>query len=158
MLPVALYLCCLMDPAQLRHGVARADGTQEKLSDEDFARCIGAHPSLATEYHTSVLRSLDERGSLTSSLCPECQKKRGNLLNKYIEDMKRKRISPPSDLLVRVDHRVAEPSILRLWGRESFCAACRDLWFRVLEGECVNTRKCFPEYLALEGLEGWDSK
>ncbi|EIW58049.1 uncharacterized protein TRAVEDRAFT_103082, partial [Trametes versicolor FP-101664 SS1] len=42
MLPLALYMCCLLDPLQLRNGVWRKDGTLERLSDEDFVRCINA--------------------------------------------------------------------------------------------------------------------
>ncbi|KAH9846274.1 hypothetical protein C2E23DRAFT_890983 [Lenzites betulinus] len=42
MLPLALYMCCVLDPQLMRNGIAREDGTLDRLSDDDFARCIGA--------------------------------------------------------------------------------------------------------------------
>ena len=44
MLPVALFLCATGDPVYLRDGVRRSDGVPERLSDDDFQRCIrGIH-------------------------------------------------------------------------------------------------------------------
>ena len=41
-LEFALCLCCAGGPLYLRNGTTREDGTVEKLTDEDYIRCIEA--------------------------------------------------------------------------------------------------------------------
>ncbi|KAM5544913.1 hypothetical protein V8D89_001811, partial [Ganoderma adspersum] len=56
-LPLTLYTCCLLSPAQLRNGVAREDGVIERLSDDDFDRCMRAIPSLHIANHNNLAKT-----------------------------------------------------------------------------------------------------
>ncbi|PIL28387.1 hypothetical protein GSI_09538 [Ganoderma sinense ZZ0214-1] len=153
MLPVALYLCCFVDPVRLRDGVARADGVVEKLSDEDFARCMRALPALAVECHATVSRSLNERGSVSPRLCSDCKKSPGLnvMLHEYLDNVMPGRICPLSDLLVRVDRRSVP--VGTGWPWTKFCTACRACWLQVVGEECVKIRKRFDEFFALKDLD-----
>ncbi|KAH9832529.1 uncharacterized protein C8Q71DRAFT_910044 [Rhodofomes roseus] len=46
MLPLAFYLCCLLDGDLLVHGVKRSNGEREKLSPDDLRRCIDGKEEL----------------------------------------------------------------------------------------------------------------
>ncbi|PIL28400.1 hypothetical protein GSI_09551 [Ganoderma sinense ZZ0214-1] len=60
--PLALYACCLLPPAQLRSGVTREDGVAERLSDEDFERCMRALPLLHLANHDNLVKTFDVAG------------------------------------------------------------------------------------------------
>ncbi|KAI1792058.1 hypothetical protein LXA43DRAFT_358910 [Ganoderma leucocontextum] len=150
MLPVALYLCCLLDPVQLRHGITRADlNVVEKLSDEDFARCVRALSVLAKECHATVLRSL--AGWHTA--CSKCDNKLDAGFATYGRDAREGLTWALSDMLVRVDRRAAPG-----WNLRNLCSLCRESWWKCSAEECVKTRKNLPKYFALEDLDGWDSE
>ncbi|KAM5544902.1 hypothetical protein V8D89_001800 [Ganoderma adspersum] len=157
-LPVGFYLCCLMDPIQLRDGVARADGVLEKLSDRDFARCMRTIPVLATRCHGTVLRLLNVCCSAAPHGCSRCGTKFGGMLDRYIEtiNIKQEHIPPLSDLLVRADRRVTPASV---WSRNTLCSACDDSSpLNSFGEECVKTRKCLSKYFAIEGMDEVDFK
>lgn len=155
MLPVAFYLCCLMDPVQLRNGVVRADGVVEKLSDHDFARCMRTIPALTAQCHAIILRSLDVRCSASPNVCGTCHGRLGSMLHRYIEaiNIKQKPVPPLSDLLVRVDRRET-PASVRSWN--VLCSSCEDSWLKGLGVECVKTRECLAKYFAIEGMDETD--
>ena len=155
MLPVAFYLCCLMDPVQLRNGVVRADGVVEKLSDHDFARCMRTIPILAAQCHATVLRSLDVRYSTLPKVCSTCQERLGGVLNRYIEaiNTERKHVPPLSDLLVRADRRETPVSV---WMSKGLCSACDDSWLKGMGVGCVKTRECLAKCFAIEGMDETD--
>ncbi len=57
-LPFAFYLCCVGDPLSLRNGVRREDGVLERLSDEDYVKCVCAMPQLLARCVHDVRRLL----------------------------------------------------------------------------------------------------
>ncbi|KAI0750315.1 hypothetical protein C8Q80DRAFT_1270045 [Daedaleopsis nitida] len=57
--PAALFLCYACGLAKLRDGVARADGYIERLSEEDFERCIHAIPRLSEAYRQCIVKTYD---------------------------------------------------------------------------------------------------
>ncbi|OJT03565.1 hypothetical protein TRAPUB_5741 [Trametes pubescens] len=74
MLPLALYMCCLLGPLKLRNGVQREDGALEKLSDEDFVRCMDAIPVMTREHCSHLQRILDHANGVQPEGCSNPEK------------------------------------------------------------------------------------
>ena len=81
-LPIALYVCCLGDPSHLRDGITRDDGMVERLSDDDFARCVRALPLLGALCCETEIRTLDPERPHTFR---DCGAKDGRC-KKWVED------------------------------------------------------------------------
>ncbi|KAI0705967.1 hypothetical protein C8T65DRAFT_233514 [Cerioporus squamosus] len=57
-LPIALALCCSLNPEVLLRGFRRPDGSVEQLDHEDLIRCLVATPVLMQKTTCAVLRAL----------------------------------------------------------------------------------------------------
>ncbi|KAI0350419.1 hypothetical protein OH77DRAFT_1431029 [Trametes cingulata] len=57
-LAAMLWQCCLQEPSRLRDGIPRDDGVLERLSDEDYVRCVTAQPKLLLHCRDSVVQTV----------------------------------------------------------------------------------------------------
>ena len=58
-LPLALFICCTGDRTALRDGLVREDGSVERLTKEDYERCIAAMPRLAEAYRKAMVKTFN---------------------------------------------------------------------------------------------------
>ncbi|KAI1786572.1 hypothetical protein LXA43DRAFT_1033238 [Ganoderma leucocontextum] len=76
-LPFAFYLCCAGHPLHLRNGIPREDGTLEKLTDEDYVKCVLALPQLLAKCVADVRRLLayykNGHGRVNCQAAQRCQ-------------------------------------------------------------------------------------
>ncbi|KAI0833883.1 hypothetical protein BC628DRAFT_1345951 [Trametes gibbosa] len=75
MLPLALYMCCVLDSYLLRNGVPREDGTLEKLSDDDFGRCMRAMLIMTKEGYAHLRETLEGRPAPTCAQEEQCTRR-----------------------------------------------------------------------------------
>lgn len=155
MLPLALYMCCLLGPLKLRNGVQREDGALEKLSDEDFVRCMDAIPVMTREHCSHLQRILDHANGVQPEGCSNPEKcaegaKKGvqavgrcplSLTHLFLRADKR---AGPHTYYSRVDDYLS-------WA----CAECRKQHLETSTRMCHEAWRHLPQWLGLKSLHGW---
>ncbi|KAI0750314.1 hypothetical protein C8Q80DRAFT_1167412 [Daedaleopsis nitida] len=129
--PFAIFLCCVGDPLHLRNGVRREDGELERLSDEDYMRCIRAIPVIREKSYQLVHDLLvSHHTSLFSPLSSCTQKQHCQAIFKEIvSEFKEERFFPQAltDIHVRLSCWSRLPEAIRR-KRSDICPAC---WVRL---------------------------
>ncbi|KAI0938373.1 hypothetical protein AcV5_000067 [Taiwanofungus camphoratus] len=117
MLPAALYLCCQLPTRLLLQGVTRADGSVERLSQEDQERCFDARSRL-------VLRRLTANDCIYSlDVCDAC--KDNSACKAELGTMSA--VVNEEDVCREVyDYSVLHSSRPYIEARSSLCQECRD--------------------------------
>ncbi|KAL6298846.1 hypothetical protein BKA93DRAFT_923261 [Sparassis latifolia] len=79
MLPVALYICCLLQARVLLQGATLSDGSSAQLSAEDLQLCVRAISTLSTGHFAGILR-------LWAQPSPQCSRGStcANSLQKFV--------------------------------------------------------------------------
>lgn len=153
MLPLALYLCLLSDVMALRNGVPREDGTPERLSDEDFIRCVTARSVLARECHAVVARAM---GGAPSASCCTRRHCRETLVEMLVAHSRDGALCKLEDLFIRMDLRTPPPAAFTAYA-PGLCSACRDGVLSRSETECRAILKRLPKYFTLDVTgEPWE--
>ena len=87
-LPIALAVCCTLDPKVLMRGFKRADGTREALSRDDLLRCLQAKQALlkhaSTALHIAFLPSFTFTPGCDTPT--ECQSALQNMYRWFVVD------------------------------------------------------------------------
>lgn len=146
MLPLALYMCCLLDPLQLRNGVWRKDGTLERLSDEDFVRCINAIPIMTRENCDHLRRILDHANGVQPEGCSD-QEKCAKGAKEAVQAFGRYTLSL-TDLFLRVDKRAGPHKHFKVDEYLSWaCVACRKQHLETSARMCHEAWRNLPQWL-----------
>ncbi|KAI0350420.1 hypothetical protein OH77DRAFT_1463767 [Trametes cingulata] len=158
MLPLALYMCCLLEPSSLRNGVKRKDGVLERLTDDDFARCMRAIPSMAKESYAHMQRTLEWAGEGLFKECTQPYKCKLAAKEAATSDLSEQ--TTIHHLFVRADQRVvlAGSGLIRYGPAHSLKWACGPcLVFRLKRSTdlCCGAWRKLPKWFFNEGIEGW---
>lgn len=155
MLPLALYMCCLLDPFQLRNGVRREDGTLERLSDEDFVRCMNAIPLMTRENCDHLRRILDHDDGVQPEGCSDPDKCAKGA-KEAVQAFGRHTLSL-THLFLRVDKRAGPGGTYSRvdeylsWA----CAACCKQHLETSTRMCHEAWKNLPQWLGLTNYHDW---
>lgn len=155
MLPMALYMCCLLDPLQLRNGVARDGGTLEKLSDEDCVRCMNAIPAMTGEVFKHLQRTLQWTEDTQPQGCADVEKCKEAAKNAAVaaweHPISLKHLFLRADKRGRPRARPYGPGHCLTWA----CPACRAQRLEHSTRMCRLAWLCLPTWLSLQPLQGW---
>lgn len=118
-LPTAFLACCNLDTDVLIGGFVCADGTREKLSEADLARCITGKIALLEELNAAVIRVCTTRENAMAEC--RCERAKPEVLRFFAEGKPRGACDPflDCDTYLRLEARHGPRSTL------SMCAKCR---------------------------------
>ena len=124
MLPFAFYLCCVGDPLHLRDGAPREDGSFERLSSEDYLRCIQAVPKIlaacSDDVRSALARYKEPSARYSCAAEGKCTEVFQMMHAEFVEES----YAPsPKDLLMSMRSKKAKPAAyMRYHGR--LCITC----------------------------------
>ncbi|KAI0365527.1 hypothetical protein BV20DRAFT_954181, partial [Pilatotrama ljubarskyi] len=148
MLPLALYICCLEDPIRLRDGIQREDGVLERLSDEDWVRCVTAQPKLLLQCRDSVVQTFLHDSLSTQSTCfglGICMGVTVSSMQSVLKGYMR-RPGPPelSRAFTCIDNSLNRNPVA-VGYRDSETHACTNCWYGDSEATPIHYRRALAE-------------
>lgn len=148
-LPTAFLACCNLDTDVLIGGFVCADGTREKLSEADLARCITGKIALLEELNAAVIRVCTTRENAMAEC--RCERAKPEVLRFFAEGKPRGACDPflDCDTYLRLEARHGPRSTL------SMCAKCRRTIAAQFREEQRDIWKRLPRIFDIE-VNGWE--
>ncbi|KAI0365529.1 hypothetical protein BV20DRAFT_732679 [Pilatotrama ljubarskyi] len=145
-------------PHTLRNGVKRQDGVLEKLTDEDFTRCIRAIPALANSCYAHMRRTLDWSAEELFKECTQPDECKQAAKQAAISKASLPREDSFRYLFVRADKK--PPRSSRAWSRTTYpldwaCAPCLKFRLKRSTDICREAWRQLPTWLLGERPPGW---